>query len=342
MTITEIAKALRISHSTVSRALNPEKSHLISEPVRLRIERYASKSRYVPNRPAQELVRGRSHTIGVILSTVFTSVFFSDYLAKVLSGIYAVIQQEGKYGCKLIVLPRETDLQSSDLHILRTGIDGLLVSSIGDFAQPAFARLSHQLASRGDRPVVVLGIEQRRSRGLGTVSFDNQEAARQGVRYLVQKGHKRIGLIWADNGSPDLVQRVEGYRKALGECGLPASEELIARGNLLSEGGFEAARLLLKPGKSRPTALFCINDEMAIGAIQAIQAAGLRCPEDLAVMGFDGLELGKLLAPSLTTLRQPVREMAEEATRHLIDLIEGKQKAKEIRLAAELISRHSA
>ena len=237
---------------------------------------------------------------------------------------------------------RDSGLQKADVHILRSGIDGLLISSIGDFAQEAFARLSRQLASRWNRPVVVLGMEHRTGRGLSSVSFDNREAARQAVRYLAQKGHRRIGLIWADNGSPDMLQRIAGYRKALAELELPVDERLMARGNLLTEGGFKAASLLLKNPKSRPTALFCVNDEMAIGAMQAIQAAGLRCPEDVAVMGFDGLELGKLLAPSLTTIRQPVREMAEEATRHLIQRIEEGGKTKEIRLAAELIPRHSA
>lgn len=342
MTITEIAKTLKISHSTVSRALNPEKSHLISETLRRKIQQYAQKARYVPNRTAQELTRGRSHTIGVILSTVFSSVFFSDYLAKVLSGIYAAIQKESQYSCKLIVLPRTNDLQSTDVHILRTGIDGLLISSIGDFAQDAFASLSRQLASRWDRPVVVLGMENRTERGFGTVSFDNREAARQATHYLAQKGHTRIGLIWAENGSSDILQRIQGYKKALKELGLFMNENLRAQGNLLTESGFEAASRLLKNKKLRPTALFCVNDEMAIGAIHAVQAAGLRCPEDVAVMGFDGLELGRLLVPSLTTIRQPVREMAEEAASHLIELIEEKKKAREIRLAAELISRNSA
>jgi len=342
MTITEIAKALKISHSTVSRALNPARHHLISKDVRQRIEHYARKTRYVPNHTAQELVRGRSHSIGVILSTVFSSVFFSDYLAKILSGVHAVLQSDARYSCKLIVLPRDNDLQSADVQILRTGIDGLLISSIGDFAHAAFARLARQLASRWNRPLVVLGMENRASRGLSTVSFDNQEASRQAVRYLAQKGHKRIALVWADNGSPDILQRITGYEKALHELGLPHDETIRARGNLLTGGGFEAAKALLKNARSRPTALFCVNDEMAIGAIQAVQASNLRCPEDVAVMGFDGLEMGRLLVPSLSTIRQPVQEMAEEATRHLIQLIEEKEKTKEIRLAAELITRQSA
>ncbi len=342
MTITEIAKALHISHSTVSRALNPARSHLISETVRLRIHQYALKMRYVPNRTAQELVRGRSHTIGVILSTVFSSVFFSDYLAKVLSGVYAVIEENCQYSCKLIVLPRDSNVQSADVHILRTGIDGLLISSIGDFAQDAFRRLSRQLASRWNRPVVVLGMEKQAIGGFSTVSFDNEEAARQAIRYLAQKGHRRIGVIWADNGSPDILQRLEGYRRALTELRLPISKELMAKGNLLTEGGFEAATHLLKKPGSRPTALVCVNDEMAIGAIQAVQAAGLQCPGDVAVMGFDGLEVGRLLVPSLTTIRQPVSEMAEEGARHLIELIEGNKKVCEIRLSAELIPRNSA
>jgi DNA-binding LacI/PurR family transcriptional regulator len=334
---------MKVSHTTVSRALNPAKAHLISEPIRKKIQAYASRVRYVPNRTAQELVRGRSHTIGIILSTVFSSVFFSDYIAKVLSGIYAVLQENNEFGCKLIVLPRGSPLAESDTHILRTGIDGLLISSIGDFAAVEFERLARQLATRWNRPVVGLNMDCRPRRGLSVVSFSNREASREAVTHLIRKGHQRIALIWAENGSTDVRERIAGYREVLQEHRLVVEPELMVKGDFLTESGYRATLILMKADGPRPTAIFCINDEMAIGAMRALKALRLRCPEDIAVMGFDGLEIGKLLDPRLTTVRQPVKEIAQAGTKLLIDWLEGRQKGSvAIKIPAELVIRDSA
>ncbi len=343
MTITEIAEKLKISHTTVSRALNPEKAHLISPPMRRRIQSYASRVRYVPNRTAQELVRGRSHTIGIILSTVFQSVFFQDYVAKTLAGIYGVLQENPGFGCKLIVLPRGASLAESDEHILRTGAGGLLVSSIGDFSADLFERLARRLASRGKEPVVGLNMDCKPGPGLSVVSFSNREAARQAVTHLIRKGHRRIGLIWAENGSADVRERIAGYDDALREHHLAADAGLRARGDFLTESGYQATLTLLKEGGPRPSAIFCLNDEMAVGAIQALKALSLRCPQDVAVMGFDGLDLGRFIDPRLTTVRQPVQEIAEAGARLLLNHLEGKQPASTaIRLKADLVLRDSA
>jgi DNA-binding LacI/PurR family transcriptional regulator len=343
MTLTEMAEKLKVSHTTVSRALNPEKAHLISEPIRKRIQAYAARVRYVPNRTAQELVRGRSQTIGVIVSTVFSSVFFSDYIAKVLSGIYAVLQENSRFGCKLIVLPRGSTLQDSDVHILRTGADGLLVSSIGDFAASQFELLARELAGRWHLPVVGLSMDCRPGRGLSVVSFSNREAARAAVTHLIRKGHERIGLIWADNGSNDVRERIASYKEVLKDHRLVVKPELTAKGDFLTESGYRATLTLLKEGGPKPTAIFCINDEMAIGAMRALKALRLRCPEDVAVMGFDGLDLGKFVDPRLTTVRQPVKEIAEAGAKLLIDLLEGRQKGPvALNIPAELIIRDSA
>jgi len=342
VTLTEMASKLKVSHTTVSRALNPDKAHLISEPIRKRIQAYASRVRYVPNRTAQELVRGRSHTLGIILSTVFSSVFFSDYIAKVLSGIYAALQDNNRFGCKLIVLPRGSTLEESDAHILRTGVDGLLISSIGDFAAAQFERLARELAGRWKRPVVGLSMNCRPGRGLSVVSFSNREAAHEAVTHLIGKGHRRIGLIWAENGSEDVQERIAGYRDVLREHRLAIDPKLMVKGDFLTESGYRGTLALLKEGR-RPSAIFCVNDEMAIGAIRALKALRLRCPQDVAVMGFDGLDLGKFVDPRLTTVRQPVKEIAEAGAKLLIDLLEGRQKdSVALKLPAELIIRDSA
>ncbi len=343
MTLADIAAKLKISRSTVSRALNPAKAHLISSSMRKKIQDHAGRMHFVPNRTAQELTRGRSNTIGVILSTVFNSVFFSDYVGKVLLGIYAVLQENPLYNCKLIALPRASTLSESNELVLRAGIDGLLVSSIGDFSADEYERMARRFAQRWKRPVIGLNMACKPWGRLSVVSFDNAEAARVAVTYLIGKGHQRIGLLWADNGSADLKERMVGYRQALEENHIPVESKMMAKADLLAEGGCKAALMLLKDNGLRPTALFCLNDEMAIGAIRALETLKLRCPADVAVMGFDGLELGELLNPRLTTMRQPVREMAEAATRLLLDLLNTNRKASSvIRISAQLVVRDSA
>ncbi len=342
MTLQEIAKRLGVSHTTISRALNPEKAHLISAPLREKIQILAVRMHYVPNRTAQELVRGRTHTIGVVLSTVFSSVFFSDYLSKVVSGVYGVLGAKPRYSCKLIVLPRTSDLQVSHEYILGAGIDGLLISSIGDFSAELYEHLARRLASRWQKPVVGLNMTCKPVDSLSVVSFDNRKAAHEGVTHLIQRGHHRIGLIWADNASLDVRERILGYKQALEDHSLKIDPACMVEGNFLAEGGYQAALSLLKKKEARPTALFCVNDEMAAGAIQAVKALRLRCPGDVAVMGFDGLELGRFLEPKLTTIRQPTQEIAEAGTKLLLDILDGKRKGSHaLKLSADLLVRDS-
>src|SRR5262245_52339597 len=128
VTLADMAQKLGLSVSTVSRALNPRTARLISVPVRTRIQTFAARSGYLPNRTAQELVRGRSQSIGVVVSTEFNSLFFNDHLAKSLAGLYAALRDHGEYGCKLVVLPRGQSLSEIDQLILQTRVDGLLIS----------------------------------------------------------------------------------------------------------------------------------------------------------------------------------------------------------------------
>jgi DNA-binding LacI/PurR family transcriptional regulator len=341
MNIHHVARKLRISVATVSRALNPATEHLVAEKTRRRVHKFAQQIGYVPNRTARELSTGKTRTIGLLLPNVLESLFFNDHLIKVLAGVYRVLDERNAYNCKIIILPKGKVLTDLDHQVLTSGLDGLLLSPYSD---PALygAQFPKSLLRHWKHPVVVLNLNTNRLRRFSGVYQDQRDAARKAVTYLIQKGHRDIGMITGDPAFPEAIERYEGYRQALEEHGLTVRQSALGAGNFLAESGYNVTLGLLR-GPRKPTALFCANDEMAMGALRAISALRLRCPQDVAVMGFDGLDLGEYLQPRLTSLSQPMREVAETATRLLLDLVEGTVDGPVVRtVASHIIVRESA
>ncbi len=149
-----------------------------------------------------------------------------------------------------------------------------------------------------------------------SVRLDNRAAARAMTEHLLALGHRRIGLIKGPQGSPLTRERIAGYEDALREAGIAPDPELLCRGNFTLQAGYEAAGLLMR-GADRPTAIFCENDEMAIGAIQRIRQCGLRVPQDVSVAGFDDIPFAAFCDPPLTTIAQP----AEAFGRHAVEML---------------------
>jgi DNA-binding LacI/PurR family transcriptional regulator len=328
MTLQDIAKKLHVSSSTVSRALNPAKAHLISGPVRKEILSWAERVNYVPNQAARNLVGGKSQTVGVILYSAFGSLFFSDYLSKVQWGIYAALGDASTYGCKLIVLPRGKSLSTADYQVVGSGVDGLLISIIADFAADRLKDLVRTVERRWRRPLVALNLPPVPNSQISTVSFSNYQAAYEAVTHLIRRGHTRIGLIFTDDGSPDVAERVQAYKTALEDHHLPYEPHRTTRGQFMPQSGYQAALELFKRKENDSlTALFCTNDEMAIGVMRALKMLRKRCPEDVAVMGFDGLAIGEFLSPALSSVAQPTFEMAKAGMQLLLDLIEKRKKS---------------
>jgi LacI family transcriptional regulator, repressor for deo operon, udp, cdd, tsx, nupC, and nupG len=173
------------------------------------------------------------------------------------------------------------------------------------------------------------------------VSIDHRLAAKDAVLYLLAKGHRRIGLVNSDERYLYAQQRREGYRDALREAGLQERLDYIQIvGGIDHPLGELAARRLLAL-EQRPTALFAVADTLAVGAIKATLAAGLRVPDDLAVVGFDDVPLASIFEPSLTTVAQPRRELGEQAMRLLLRRIQGEMPAS-VTLPHTLIARRSA
>lgn len=343
MTIDDVAKKLHVSIATVSRALNPSTASLVAKKTRERIRRFVDEVGYRPHRSARELSTGKTQTIGLVLPNILESIFFNDYLVKLLAGAYRVLERDGNYSCEIVILPKGDVLARIDQQIFASGIDGLLLSPYCDPALYAL-HFSKQLLNKWKKPVVFLNLHAQGMRHFSYVYMDHFEAARQAVTYLIQKGHRRIAMVKGLDLFPEIRVRYDGYKHALKEHGVLLRSSYLTQGALTIESGYAAVLGLLQTNKKkRPTAIFCANDEMAIGALRALRVLGVRCPQDVAVMGYDGLDLGEYVVPRLTTLLQPTAQVAETATSLLIDLIEKRETSPINRkIAGSLLIRDSA
>lgn len=201
-------------------------------------------------------------------------------------------------------------------------------------------RQREQLASRSI-PFVVVDTQGEISRGVPTVGSNNWNGGLVATRHLIELGHRRIGVI---AGPRDILcsrARVDGYRSALDEAGLPLDPALVQWGNFRPDGGYDRGGALLDLPE-RPSAIFAGSDLQALGVVRAAEERGLRVPEELSLVGYDNLPITQWLNPPLTTVNQPLREMAAHATRLVLDLAEGRAPSSaHVELGTELVVRSS-
>ena len=217
--------------------------------------------------------------------------------------------------------------------VLRKGLlDGILVQS-GEFGDLLIDDLC-----KSEIPLVIAG-RPFDSKDVSYIDINNVKAAHEAVTHLINQGHQRIGTI---AGAPDntvSIDRLNGYKKALEDAGIPVDESLIVKGDYSEVCGYQSMQKLLP---ANPDAVFAASDAMAIGAIRAVQDVGLHVPDDIAFVGFDDLPLATMPNIQLTTVRQPVFEFGYTAIEMLIELIEkGSTDPKQLILETELIIRDS-
>jgi LacI family repressor for deo operon, udp, cdd, tsx, nupC, and nupG len=175
----------------------------------------------------------------------------------------------------------------------------------------------------GAMPPIVNVCEVIRQGRHPTISLDNQAAAKAMTEHLLELGHRRIGLIKGPRSSPLTRDRVAGYEEALRHAQIPLDNALVSHGDFTLNAGYLGASAMLKLNP-RPTALFCENDEMAIGALRRIKEEGLRVPQDISLAGFDDIPMAAYCDPALTTISQPAEAFGEKAVEMLIALMDGK------------------
>jgi DNA-binding LacI/PurR family transcriptional regulator len=325
--IEDVAKRAGVSIATVSRSLRglPD----VAPATRDRVLVAARELDYVASPFAARLASGRAATVGVVVPFVHRW-----YFAEVLGAVESVLHRAG-FDLLLYNLGDEEGRQRFfDELPVRKRVDAIVFASLVLSDEEAEALDSLNV------PVGMVGVD--RSRWHST-RINDEEAARSAVRHLVERGHRRIGLIGGDTDDPMRFtpphHRRVGYLDALREAGIDYDPDLEILGYFTVEGGEAATRILLER-RERPTALFAESDEMAYGAIRAIRRAGLRVPHDLAVMGFDDHASASLL--DLSTVRQPVVEQAEDLTSRLLDAIDDADAEPIVRvLPTELVVRGS-
>ncbi len=341
--LSDIAKQLNVSVATVSRALNPEKNHLISAEVKSSVLDMAEKLKVIPNRAGRAFISS-AHTIGFIFPADLRSMFFYEYIPKILAGVFDVLKNNPKYKCNILIVPTDKNLPDLELKSLTDNLDGLFISCYCSRFTWNANYMPHKLGSFWKKPVVYLNPEIKRIQNYSYTTLSNFEAAKKAVGYLIKKGHKKIAFFYGHPDIEEIELRYKGYCQAMKDHQLPVLKTLLKRGHFNEEDGYRAAMDLLQGNnKHRPTAVFCTSDEMAIGVINALDKLKIHCPKEMAVMGFDGLSIGKYIRPRLTTVAQPFTETAQSGMKILIDLIEKKVKSPQVKiLPSPLIIRDSA
>lgn len=310
----DIAERAGVSRTVVSFVLNNRPHVGISDETRRRVLQAVAELGYRPNSAARSLVSGRTSTIGVVVNERRPDAYGDAFLPELLRGIDASCREVG-YRMLLEYLG-ERQSENPYLVLLQEGrVDGLIVCG----PHPDEQSLS-QLVQSG-APAMIIG--DAGDSGCPSVDVDNVEAAQQAVAHLCAHGYTRIALITnAALTAPSSRGRTQGYRRALAAARLPVDDSLIVEGDLDEASGRRGmSRLLgLVP---RPDAVFAASDQIAVGALAALREAGLRAPEDVALVGFDDLALASLVHPALTTVRVPAGELGRSAGRRLVDQIGG-------------------
>jgi DNA-binding LacI/PurR family transcriptional regulator len=303
--IEDVARHAGVSIATVSRALRglPD----VAPSTRDRVLASATELNYVASPFAARLASGRTTTVGLVVPFVNRWFF-----AEVISTVETALRHAGFDLLLYNLGDAEGRCRFFDVMPMRKRVDGVLVASLvlddGEF--DALTELK--------RPVGLLGLDRE---GFLSSRIDDVASARA-ADHLIEAGHRRIALIGGDTDDPMAftppLHRRDGYRDALQAVGVDVDPELEHLGYFTVEGGREAARHLLALD-DRPTALFAESDEMAYGALREVRDAGLRVPQDVAVIGFDDQPLSELL--DLSTIRQPVADEALDITTRLLAMI---------------------
>ncbi len=309
-TLEDIARLAGVSRSTVSRVVNNHPS--VRAEVRERVWQVIREVGYQPHAAARSLATRRSEIIGLVIpeavSTLFTDPFFPLLIRGITDACY-------EHGYHLMLALFSTPDQEADLY------NRLLKSRYLDGVVLASTRVDDPLVGRllnDGIPFVSVG--RHDDARVSYVDVDNVAGARMAVDHLIRQGHARVATITGPLNMAAGRDRLEGYRMALMSHHIAVDERYVVEGDFTENGGMVGMSRLLALDE-RPSAVFVASDTMAMGALRAIRQAGMRVPEDIALVGFDDVPQAAYLDPPLTTVRQPIERMGAMAVRLLVDII---------------------
>ena len=328
VTIKDVALRANVSVATVSRALNGHQN--VAEEVRKRVLNVANQMRYSPHHAARSLSSRRTQTIGVVLPDLY-----GEFFSELMRGIDQVARERGLH---LLVSsyhghPEE---QGAALRTMRGRVDGLLLMS------PFVGNLDILRDNLVPTMPTVLMNTGLAADGHACVGVDNYGGARSMMRHLLEAGHRRIAFIAGPEDNFDARERLRGYTEAMADA-LPGEAIRVLPGDFDEASGHRAGQSLLAGG-NLPDAVFAANDMMALGCLFALNQAGIRVPDQVALAGFDDIPLSRYVHPALTTMRVEIAELGGRAIACLLDQDEPDPTApgEQVLLAPRLVVRASS
>ncbi|TFW15681.1 LacI family DNA-binding transcriptional regulator [Duganella callida] len=305
-TMADVAKLAGVSPMTVSRVMNGDTN--VREKTRNRVDAAVAALNYVPNQAARRLAGSRPMRVGFLYSNPS-----AGYLSEFLVGL---LNQASPNNVQLVVEKCEADEHSIEQarRLIANGVDGIILP-------PPLCDMRNliDLIAAAGTPVITVACGQPDAR-VGGVSIDDYQAAYAMTSHLIALGHQRIGFVIGHPNQTASARRLAGFKAAIAEKHGQAAPELIVQGLFTYRSGLDAAEALLGL-EQRPTAIFASNDDMAAAVVAIAHRLGLDVPGDLTVAGFDDTALATTIWPELTTVRQPIADMAEEAVQFLVRLI---------------------
>jgi len=325
-TLKDVALKAGVSLTTASYVINGKGN--ISEKTAQKVLQAANELGYISNKyPATDKSLMRKNIIGFATSN-FKGPFFSELLGYIEESAIS-------NGCLLVAYSTAIiSDRCSPKHIFETHKPNGLILTAYNISDKVLLKYSS-----ANFPIVTL---DRKIEGdyIFSVTIDNFKGAYDIVKYLLECGHREIAFMGGSYMTYETEMRYKGYCEALKEYGIDPSSQIYCQGGRVIEGGYNTAKLLIAQNRI-PEAMFCDNDEMAIGVMKACNEAGINIPEDLSLVGFDDISLATHVKPALTTVRQPIKEWANAAVQTLIMALHGSKTMKHLELSPEVVVRES-
>lgn len=313
-TLQDVAKHAGVSIATVSKVLS--NTPYFTDATRDKVMAAVKELGYRPNLAARALSSGRTHTLAVVFPHIYDTIFKDPLVMQILEGI-EVIATAQSYNL-LLSTPRlnGNSLDEQYHRLIQSGyVEGVITIDNVPLASAA------QVAQDFNIPTVVIGLQS----GEYVVRNDDCEGGRLQMRHALDLGHRDIGLIAVDAGlNLAIAERVTGIREVAAANGLNLDALPVALGDFSEASGARALKELLDTYPDL-TAVICLNDRMALGAIQAARAHGLHVPDDLTIIGYDDIPIAAMVTPPLTTINQNAQRLGEDAARMLFDVLKDNQ-----------------